>query len=1111
MRQFLKKRVPTFLLTLVMVMTMVPAVSAKSSDITYSVKPGDSATFSVSDFSDYYDKYCSGTFEHVEFSVSRSDYSDFEGSVAYRGDNLSRADLVGSKFYDTSSDFDPDSDSYPLKRLSLVADSSASTSTLEISFTAYGTRSNGRTDSVDGTLSLEVSKSGSTSSKGDIVYEVKAGDEVSFSGRDFEKYFDKYCDGTFRYVEFDRPNSSDYADGYIYFRHGKTREDYFTRTQLSGTKFYYSDSDYGDYDLDELSFVADKSFSGPITLSFTVYGGSGTKTNRSETGTLVINASGKSTSSKGDITYEVKAGDEVSFSGRDFEKYFDKYCDGTFRYVEFARPNSSDYADGYIYFRHGKTREDYFSRTQLSGTKFYYDDSDYGDYDLDELSFVADKSFSGPVTLSFTVYGGSGTKTNRSETGTLVINASGSSSGSTTKGDVTYTVKAGSEVSFDEDDFQKVYDKSSCTGTFKYVAFDRPSTSDYAKGTLYSKYGARKEVAFTRSDISGTTFGYSSYDGDVDYNLSDLSFVADKTFTSGSITLSFTLYGGSGSRTNQSTTGTLTITSGKSSSSSTTKGDITYTVKAGSEVSFDEDDFQKVYDKSSCTGTFKYVAFDRPSTSDYAKGTLYSKYGARKEVAFTRSDISGTTFGYSSYDGDVDYNLSDLSFVADKTFTSGSITLTFTLYGGSGSRTNQSTTGTLVITTGSSSSTSYYAGNIRYSTTTGTALQINANDFARYFKKIYSSGNLAYVTISGVPSTGSLYYNYYGTSQFGATSRTQLTASSVSGKVFSYSPSAKTEYALSELTYIPSGTNYCTALSFNAYGTNGQSAAGTILISVNAKAIPEVYSVATKGTSVTFPASSISAAVASVTGTNLSGIQLLDLPSTTSGVVYAGSAAAGTTTNYSYSSMSQLRFVPNSNFTGSVSIPYVALNSNGVAFAAGTFSIGVVSSVKKFSDVTTSTWCYKYVTELSGSNIISGYSNGSFQEKNTITYGAALKLIMLAAGYGEQTPTVKGSTFSGYLAKAKADGLVTGNPKLNGSITRLQIAQIASKALKLSTTNLSNKKPFTDTNDVYVQALNAAGIIEGYFSNGTSTYKPNNTLTRGQVSAIVWRMRNYGK
>ena len=71
-----------------------------------------------------------------------------------------------------------------------------------------------------------------------------------------------------------------------------------------------------------------------------------------------------------------------------------------------------------------------------------------------------------------------------------------------------------------------------------------------------------------------------------------------------------------------------------------------------------------------------------------------------------------------------------------------------------------------------------------------------------------------------------------------------------------------------------------------------------------------------------------------------------------------------------------------------------------------------------------------------------------------------------------------------------------------------KIAQIAAKALKLPTSGLPSKKPFTDTNDVYVQALNAAGIIEGYFSNGTSTYKPNNTLTRGQVSAIVWRMKN---
>ena len=818
--------------------------------------------------------------------------------------------------------------------------------------------------------------------------------------------------------------------------------------------------------------------------------------------TLIPMASAKSSA---DIEYEVDAGDNVTLEFSDFQNYYDKYESDNLYRMEFTDLTDVD-SNGRMYAVDFEGDEVRVNEDNLYNSWFYASKSDVqdsGKYRIKGMNYSAGSKADGETAeLAFTLYGD---KKGKLE-GILRIYIG--SSGSSKSGTISYSVKSGEEVAFDEDDFQKLYDKSSCTGTFKYLVFDRPSTSEYANGTIYSRYNTRKEVAFSRSDFRGTTFGYSDY-ADGDYDLSDLSFVADSSFTSGSITLSFTLYGGTGSRTNQSTTGTLKITSGKSSST-TSKGDITYTVKAGSEVAFDEDDFQKLYDKSSCTGTFKYLVFDRPSTSEYANGTIYSRYGKRNETSFSRSALNGNSFGYSDY-ADGDYDLSDLSFVADKSF-SGSITLSFTLYGGTGSRTNQSTTGTLVITSGNSgSSRSYYVGNIRCSVTPGTALQINPNDIARYFKKCSGGGNLMYVTLTSLPTVGSLYYNYYGTSQYGASSRTQMTAASAAGRMFAYSPSAKTEYALSELTYIPSGTNYCTAIGFTAYGGNGQSYTGSILISVSTQAVSEIYSVTTKGTSVSFPATAISSAVSGATGASLSSIQLLDLPATTSGVVYYGSSVANTTSQYAYANLSQLRFVPNSNFTGSVSIPYVALNSRGTAMAMGQFSIGVVSSVKKFSDVATTTWCYKYVTELSSANIISGYSNGSFQEKNTITYGAALKLIMLAAGYGEQAPTVKGSTFSGYLAKAKADGLVTGNPKLNGSITRLQIAQIASKALKLSTTNLSNKKPFTDTNDVYVQALNAAGIIEGYFSNGTSTYKPNSTLTRGQVSAIVWRMRNYEK
>ena len=943
----------------------------------------------------------------------------------------------------------------------------------------------------------------SAKSSADIEYEVDAGEVVNFDISKFTDYYDENRDDNLSYLRFTSASGLD-SCGQLYAYDYSRDEVTLDEDDLGSAYFYVSRSDMsrGDYRLNGMNFLAGKRSNGEtVDLTFQMRGDNGGKL----TGILRIVIGKTSGSSKGDITYTVKPGEEVVFSDEDFSNAYDKAGgSGTMKYVVFEKP-SSDYSNaGTVYSRYGKRNATSFTRSELDDYKFYYGDSDYGDYDLDELSFVADKSFSDSIEIAFTAYGGRGSKENDSVSGTLKITSSKSASSS--KGDITYTVKAGEEVTFDDDDFEKIYENSSCTGSFKYVEFSRPDSAFNNAGTLYSRYGKRNETAFTRSSLSSNKFYYGDSDYG-DYDLDELSFVADKSF-SGSITLNFTVYGGTGTRTNQNVTGTLVITTDKTGSS-TAKGDVTYTVKAGDEVAFDEDDFKKVYDSSNCTGSFKYVEFSRPDSAFNNAGTLYSRYGKRNETAFTRSSLFGTTFGYDSYE-DADYSLDDLSFVADRTF-SGSITLSFTLYGGKNSKCDQSTTGTLVITTGTSAVTSRYVGNIRYNTTPNTALQINANDIARLFRKYTSGGSLQYLTLTSVPATGSLYYNYYNASKYGAT-RTQLTASMAGSMIFSYSPASASEYDLSELTYIPSGSNYCTALTFTGYSSSGTAVSATILISVTASPVSEVYSVTTKGTSVNFPANSVYSAVASATGFGLSSIQLLELPASTAGVLYVGSYAADTTSAYSYGSdtdsMSQLRFIPNSGFTGSVSIPYVALSSSGTALGAGVVSIGVVDSVKKFTDISTSTWCYKYVTELASANVISGYSNGTFQEKNTITYGAALKLIMLAAGYGEQAPTVKGSPFSGYLAKAKAAGLESGNPKLNGPITRLQIAQIAAKALKLSTTGLPSKKPFTDTNDVYVQALNAAGIIEGYFSNGTSTYKPNNTLTRGQVSAIVWRMKN---
>ena len=946
----------------------------------------------------------------------------------------------------------------------------------------------------------------SARSSADLTYEVDRGESVSFSKRDFRSlYRNEYSDENPSYIVFtDYDDLDDY--GYLTAKNYRDKTISLDESALDNTWFYYDSNDVPkdvDYALDDLTFEANRrADSGTLRMEFEIHG---ERSRDYVSCTMDIKVGGGSGSSKGDITYTVKPGEEVTFDDEDFVNAYDNAGgSGTMKYVVFEKP-SSDYSNaGTVYSRYGKRNATSFTRSELDDYKFYYGDSDYGDYDLDELSFVADKSFSDSIEIAFTAYGGRGSKENDSVSGTLKITSSKSASSS--KGDITYTVKAGEEVTFDDDDFEKIYENSSCTGSFKYVEFSRPDSAFNNAGTLYSRYGKRNETAFTRSSLSSNKFYYGDSDYG-DYDLDELSFVADRTF-SGSVELRFTVYGGTGTRTNQNVTGTLVITTDKTGSS-TAKGDVTYTVKAGDEVAFDDDDFEKFYNNSSCSGTLKYVEFSRPDSAFNNAGTLYSRYGKRNETAFARSSLSSNKFYYGDSDYG-DYDLDELSFVADKSF-SGSVELNFTVYGGTGTRTNQNAAGTLVITTGTSAVTSRYVGNIRYNTTPNTALQINANDIARLFRKYTSGGSLQYLTLTSVPATGSLYYNYYNASKYGAT-RTQLTASMAGSMIFSYSPASASEYDLSELTYIPSGSNYCTALTFTGYSSSGTAVSATILISVTASPVSEVYSVTTKGTSVNFPANSVYSAVASATGFGLSSIQLLELPASTAGVLYVGSYAADTTSAYSYGSdtdsMSQLRFIPNSGFTGSVSIPYVALSSSGTALGAGVVSIGVVDSVKKFTDISTSTWCYKYVTELASANVISGYSNGTFQEKNTITYGAALKLIMLAAGYGEQAPTVKGSPFSGYLAKAKAAGLVSGNPKLNGPITRLQIAQIAAKALKLSTTGLPSKKPFTDTNDVYVQALNAAGIIEGYFSNGTSTYKPNNTLTRGQVSAIVWRMKN---
>jgi len=160
-----------------------------------------------------------------------------------------------------------------------------------------------------------------------------------------------------------------------------------------------------------------------------------------------------------------------------------------------------------------------------------------------------------------------------------------------------------------------------------------------------------------------------------------------------------------------------------------------------------------------------------------------------------------------------------------------------------------------------------------------------------------------------------------------------------------------------------------------------------------------------------------------------------------------------------------------------------------------------------YNDVHESAWYYTYVSELSQNSVISGYPDGTFKPEKPVTCGEALKLIMLAAGYEPKAAT--GSHWaSGFLDHAIYEGLVDPNDitDLDAPISRQIIAHIAAKALGLPQSGIIS--PFTDTSDGYVLSLYEIGIVQGSSENGAILYLPEKSMSRSEISAVIWRIND---
>ena len=153
-----------------------------------------------------------------------------------------------------------------------------------------------------------------------------------------------------------------------------------------------------------------------------------------------------------------------------------------------------------------------------------------------------------------------------------------------------------------------------------------------------------------------------------------------------------------------------------------------------------------------------------------------------------------------------------------------------------------------------------------------------------------------------------------------------------------------------------------------------------------------------------------------------------------------------------------------------------------------------------FSDVTEANWHYEFVKAMVDAGIVGGYPDGSFKPGDSVTWGAALKMVLAYTNHEDAAPVEGGSWASGYIALAKSEGLIDAEAEIdhNAAITRVEMCQLLAKALKIEASE--KESTFPDTTDGYVVALAELGVIGG---NPDGTFAPEGELTRAALCKIL--------
>ena len=154
-----------------------------------------------------------------------------------------------------------------------------------------------------------------------------------------------------------------------------------------------------------------------------------------------------------------------------------------------------------------------------------------------------------------------------------------------------------------------------------------------------------------------------------------------------------------------------------------------------------------------------------------------------------------------------------------------------------------------------------------------------------------------------------------------------------------------------------------------------------------------------------------------------------------------------------------------------------------------------------FADVKASSWFGKYVIDLYNDGIINGTSATTYAPNDTLTWGAALKLLLVSSGDLKAEDATGADWLKNTMAKAVELGIAPEDADGKALITRLAFCQTAAKLNKLAESK--TESPFTDCTDGYVMALVDAKVINGMTE---TTFEPSATLTRAQIAKIIYQL-----